>query len=281
MLNKTKNRNENMYISGKRIDEIIKIRADELARLIAVIEKQLTKLPTGRITTGGSKDFARFYYSDETMNIKRKYLKKGDILIEKLAQRKYLEYLLKCSKNEYGRLKEVLNGKEPYPEDAIESIPESLREFVVPICKNDEEYARDWKKETFPTLMKYSEEKKYETDNGEFVRSKSEWIVANLLYKNGIPYKYEKKLVLPDGDFLFPDFTVLNLQTRQEVYIELFGMMGEAKYCSDAIKKINKYAANGIVVGDRLLPIFESQEVPLEIRAVRMTIDRLAMREAA
>ena len=228
MLNKTKNRNENMYISGKRIDEIIKIRADELARLIAVIEKQLTKLPTGRITTGGSKDFARFYYSDETMNIKRKYLKKGDILIEKLAQRKYLEYLLKCSKNEYDRLKEVLNGKEPYPEDAIESIPESLREFVVPICKNDEEYARDWKKETFPTLMKYSEEKKYETDNGEFVRSKLEWILANLLYKNSIPYKYEKKLVLSDGDFLFPDFTVLNLQTRQEVYIELFGMMGEA-----------------------------------------------------
>jgi hypothetical protein len=172
-------------------------------------------------------------------------------------------------------------GEARRPEEAIYTIPEALRVFVVPVCQCDNDYIQNWEANSFDSLDEYDAYKKYETDRGELVRSKSEWIVANLLYKNGIPYKYEKKLVLSDGDFLFPDFTVLNLQTRQEVYIELFGMMGEAKYCSDAIRKINKYAANGIVVGERLLPIFESAEVPLEIRTVRMTLDRLTMREAA
>lgn len=58
------------------------------------------------------------------------------------------------------------------------------------------------------------------TMNGEYVRSKTEKIIADLLYHLGIPYVYECPLQLSDGK-VYPDFTILNKRTRR-VYSEAF-----------------------------------------------------------
>ena len=47
----------------------------------------------------------------------------------------------------------------------------------------------------------------YITDAGERVRSKSELVIANLLYKNNIPYMYECPLKI-NNNTVYPDFTV-------------------------------------------------------------------------
>jgi len=47
------------------------------------------------------------------------------------------------------------------------------------------------------------------THRGEFVRRKSEAIIANTLYGRGINYRYEQPLSLLDGQTLYPDFTVI------------------------------------------------------------------------
>ena len=58
-----------------------------------------------------------------------------------------------------------------------------------------------WEDEKYEKNTKYFENLKFETDQGELVRSKSEVIIANLLYQNlhHILYKYERPLELNKG----------------------------------------------------------------------------------
>jgi hypothetical protein len=57
------------------------------------------------------------------------------------------------------------------------------------------------------------------TKQGELVRSKGEKQIADWLYKNKIPYKYEGKTLFLDGYFCTPDFQLL----KQKAYIEFYG----------------------------------------------------------
>lgn len=62
------------------------------------------------------------------------------------------------------------------------------------------------------------------TIQGEYVKSASEAIIANFLYKNGIPYIYEKiyKELMEDNKVYKPDFTIDI--AGEEIYIEYFGL---------------------------------------------------------
>lgn len=81
------------------------------------------------------------------------------------------------------------------------------------------------------------------TSNGEFVRSKSEVIIADSLYKNGISYEYEKELKLGDRIFI-PDFTI---EKDDKVYIwEHLGMMDNKEYKAKWEDKKSVYYSNGI-----------------------------------
>ena len=66
--------------------------------------------------------------------------------------------------------------------------------------------------------------KALKTINGEYVKSEAEVKIANYLYKNSIPYTYEKLFPyrLTDGRTYKPDFTVNNLD--EEIYIEYYGL---------------------------------------------------------
>jgi hypothetical protein len=54
----------------------------------------------------------------------------------------------------------------------------------------------------------YKEGKIYRTLVGYMVRSKSEVIIANMLFDRDIPFKYEMPLFANDGTFYLPDFTI-------------------------------------------------------------------------
>ena len=49
------------------------------------------------------------------------------------------------------------------------------------------------------------------SNSGVRVRSKSELIIANMLEKYGIPYRYEYPLLLNGNDLVRPDFLCLNI----------------------------------------------------------------------
>lgn len=78
-----------------------------------------------------------------------------------------------------------------------------------------------------PEFLEYRRDLPRETLKGEFVKSFGERVIANALFENGIPYRYERNFRW-DGMNYRPDFTIL--QQRQMVVIEYFGFSGDPDY---------------------------------------------------
>lgn len=89
-------------------------------------------------------------------------------------------------------------------------------------------------------MDKYNLERVHETLDGNFVRSKSEVIISNLLFQAGIKYEYEKPLYYEGGKHIMPDFTLF-LPNKKEIYWEHVGMLGKESYDANWSKKIDVY----------------------------------------
>lgn len=122
-----------------------------------------------------------------------------------------------------------------------------------------------------PSIVKvddryYAENLVYKTERGEMVRSKSEVIIANMLYENHIPYTYEKELDV-GGYKKIPDFTIEDEESGDVWYWEHCGMMNDENYEKRWNAKEKLYAANGIIEGKNLIVTkeygkgFDSSEV--------------------
>jgi hypothetical protein len=74
----------------------------------------------------------------------------------------------------------------------------------------------------------YEEGKIHSTLSEFMVRSKSEVIIANMLFERDIPFRYEAPLYAPDGTFYLPDFTIA--WHGQEWYWEHLGRLDEERY---------------------------------------------------
>lgn len=92
----------------------------------------------------------------------------------------------------------------------------------------------------------------HKTARGELVRSKSEVIIADALFYNGLDYQYEPELVL-DGKVKRPDFKIIDADTGEVWYWEHCGMMSDARYVKRWNEKEKFYAKNGIVRGKNLI----------------------------
>ena len=84
------------------------------------------------------------------------------------------------------------------------------------------------------------------TARGEFVRSKSEVIIANQLAFRGIPYAYEKQLTL-GNETRWPDFTIEDKDSGNVFYWEHCGMMDVPEYRERWEAKLKWYAEHGIL----------------------------------
>ena len=116
---------------------------------------------------------------------------------------------------------------------------------------------REWERRNMIKALEEVGEFSCQALDGTLVRSKNECIMANVLYKLGIEYEYEKVLLLKteNGERRFrPDFTV-KLNGR-ELYIELFGQMEDENYCIDTMNKIEIYERNGIMKGKNFLGFY-------------------------
>ena len=94
-----------------------------------------------------------------------------------------------------------------------------------------------------------------------------------MLSKEGIPYRYEYPIYLRGVGRIYPDFTVLRVQTRQEVFWEHLGMMDDPVYLENAIKKIVAYEQNGIFPGDNLILTYETKKNVINQRLIKSMIE--------
>lgn len=260
------------------MDKDIKTSMENRYRLISAleskIEKRLSSLPSGRLKVEKRGDRVCCYKAD--IDSVYRFMGKDEAkLMEGIIQRNYLEKVLKASKEETRILKRAI---EKYPqmvaEEVYDSLPAGRKMFVNPIIASDEQFVRRWQEKPYERKPLRDGTPVYETIKGDRVRSKSEQIIADRLFTRGIPYKYECPLIV-DDDVIYPDFTILRVSDRKEVYLEHCGMTDKIDYADDMVWRMNKYALAGILQGDRLFLLFESSNVPLDARVVDKMIENV------
>ncbi len=87
----------------------------------------------------------------------------------------------------------------------------------------------------------------HKTRRGEPVRSKSELIIADLLFSRSIEYVYEQPLHMADGSRRLPDFTLDDPATGVTYYWEHLGMLDRPDYRARWERKKQWYADHGVL----------------------------------
>lgn len=262
-----------------RMKELLKEYIIHYKRFLDSLEKRKTPMFEESLLIQPRKDHDEYYTKKRdpsTHEIKRTYIKKDQIdLARAIAQGDY-EKKLKMKLAEYIRLIKVLDDH--YPDNGIEDVYLSMnpkrRALVDPVIPIRKERLKEWMEVSSPKKGFFQEEAMFLTENHEQVRSKSEMIIANLLSKEKIPYQYERRLVLNNGREFYPDFSFYDPDKGEVIYWEHFGMMDNGDYQGATLRKINEYAANGIVAGVNLITSFENKEVPLNVPFIKKIIDR-------
>ena len=250
-------------------------RISYLKDLIGTLEKRIDRAPEGRIKINRIR--GKTYYYLIVDGKENRYLSKEELKTAKsLAQKKYEQLTLKAALCELAYLQKFVDDyPQTCPEDIYDSLSESRKELTHSVFKTIDDIINEWQNKPFTPKAFRDDDPYFVTNRGERVRSKSEKIIADRFFERGVPYKFECPLVLKGFGKIYPDFTVLNLQTMREEYVEHCGRMDDIKYVGDHIKRTNAYQLNGIMIGDRLHLTFETQYVPLDTRVLDLLIDRL------
>ena len=219
--------------------ELLKLRD-----LRIVCEEKLCSLPGGFLRADVKKGRNYYYHS---VNGTEVCLGRRDLrLVEELKERKLAEETLKVIMADEKCLEDALETLKSFaPEDIYVNLPMSYRkegEAGGGIITDGETWA------SAPYVKKSSYDR-YEdppqlTMKGDYVRSKSELNIANMMYMKGIPYRYEEVTELC-GETIAPDFAAYRKSDGKVLFLEHFGMMYSRKYRDDFAWKVHLYIKAG------------------------------------
>ena len=268
-----------MNPTSLKIKESLMERLRCLERIQRNKERAMKRAPEGKLRINNRKSGPQYYYRRTQKDKIGVYLPRKDIILAKrLGQKDYDERILRAVNKEILAIRKCLSM---YPDASAEEIYESLsvqrRSLVNPIELTDEGFAEYWSREAYERKTVPDPEEGFSTDHGEIVRSKSEWIIANLLERYKVPYRYESKLLLEGFGTVFPDFNILNVRERRSKYWEHEGMMDDPEYAESAIRKERAYIRNGYMPGDNLILTSETRKQPLNPDIVKEFIERYCL----
>lgn len=195
--------------------------------------------------------------------------KKNRKTAETLAQIEYDRKLIKNIKQRIEGLKRLcFIPTDPF-DHTLDQMVSGKRELIQPYRVSDETYISEWKNKDYIRLGFDEKAPEYYTRQGLRVRSKSEVIIADILDEMSVPFLYEKPLQIGSAT-VHPDFTLLNIRERREMYWEHFGMMDDMEYRNNAFQKMRKYEST--FRRSSLIWTFETERFPLNTKAVRNMI---------
>ena len=258
---------KNKILPHTELYELASMRQGELAEAISAKKAALAKMPEGKIHVIKKNSSPQYYLREKSSDRAGKYISKSkESLISTYLQKSYDEKVLRLMLREHKALDKLLqttNGINQSIQNVYSTYPEEIKKIVIPIDYSDEQYASNWLEETYDKKSISDSYDAFVTDKGDKVRSKSELIIANALFRNNIPYKYECPLILKGGVLIHPDFTVLNVTKRKVIYWEHRGMMDDREYAKHTVSRLKDYMKNDIYLGDNLIITEETSNVPL------------------
>lgn len=263
----------------------IRAQIDKTEEMLERIRQFQTNMPKGTLKIVKKDKIAYYHwqYTDENQQRVTKYIPKKEMnRIRALAQKGYYE---KAAPVLQKNLKLLKAFDEAYCYDrgmhVYDTMTEERKALLLPLEEGRVRRLHAWQTETYEPCGRHLENLRYETNQGELVRSKSEVIIANQLhqYSDRMLYKYERPLTLQyQGNPItfYPDFTILNIETGKITYWEHAGLMSNSGYASDFVRKNSVYNENNLFQGENVIYTYEAEEHPLEIRVVKQIVRRLA-----
>jgi len=288
----------NPVLNNHIVKETLKCQLEYNKKIITLAERALKKAPEGRLRVCESGNRIQYYHcssindpattqeedaastnlaskEDTDKYHNGKYISKKQIkLVEMLAQKDYNLDVLNALKEETKEIEDFLTK---YSESRLGAIRQKMRKarrsLVKPYDLSDEEYLAYWENDLYPKENCRTNTSNYFTNRGEYVRSKSEKIIADELNRQGIPYRYEYPLNLGGAYRIHPDFTVLNIHSRKTYYWEHCGMMDYTDYVEKLSDRLLEYEKKGFFPGENIIMTFESEQNPLSTRSITMQIE--------
>lgn len=252
------------YLKPTNLYQEAERRLEELYLVRQKLEKRLKIYPVGKIRIARSKHRIQYYLRKDPKDKSGVYLpKKEEKKIQFFLQKKYDEDIVKQVNLEIKNLENILKNFNSNIQKSYSDYPQEIKKYILPIDIDNEDYIKEWQAIPYERKGVPKDVPVYLTDNGERVRSKSELNIANALHKMEIPYKYECPVVLVNGRTVYPDFTILDISKRREIYWEHRGMMDDRMYLKQSIQRIKEYEKTGIYIGDNLLITEETSTLPL------------------
>lgn len=221
----------------------------------------------------------RSYYSVLMQDTTVKYLgKENHPMVQRLKLRDYYTKCLRDLETNIRCLEAVLKNYKPIdPNVRIEHMKKVQAVAVPEIFENAKVIdARAWAAAAYPRIQKHPEHLIHKTMRGEYVRSKSEVIIANALYQAGIPYRYEQITEFA-GIVIAADFIVLSVRHHKLFVWEHFGRMKDPQYQKDYLWKLRQYTKAGFVVGLDLLTTFDDVDGAIDTVTVRRYIEEVIL----
>lgn len=236
---------------------------------------ELRNLPEGNlsVTTVKGKDY---YYKHQHGT--RSYLGNGSTEeVKALQRRKLLQNCLKHIDKNHDILKKFISS---YQDISLEKIKSTLSKAYQPAdtCLTDLDGIdnKGWGYQEYQRSNQYPEMLVHRTLKGDFVRSKSEVIIANTIHMKGLQYRSEE--VTKVGNYLFaPDFKILVPSTGKIKLLEHFGMMHDPEYREKALWKMSTYIENGYRPYEDILFTFEDINGNIDAKNLELLITNFCM----
>lgn len=266
--------------------EELEKRERQLKALKQKLETNIHNAPSGNLKIINCRGIDQYYMDSlETRSAypNGKYLRKSEFeLVRQLAQRNYDERLLaeveKQLKNIQYTIKKC-ERKEIVKLEGLRTFYDKMsparKKLVNSRVISDEEYTVWWLAKAYSGKEFAEGQPEIYTERGERVRSKSEKIIADMLYHKKIPYRYECPVSIKGLGTIYPDFTCLRSADRKEIMWEHFGMMTDPDYCKKAMKKIDSYTKNGFIQGKDIIYTFESEGYSLNTMSVELLVKEI------
>ena len=251
-------------------------RREYLDELIQAKVSEIDKAPEGMLRVSSHRNKCQYYHRRTSKEKNGVYIRKDQQpLASALAQKNYNQLLVEAAQEEKQLIQNLENFYQNQSlEQVIQSVPQTHQPLITPIQEPFDSFIANWMATPYQPkeFSEYTPE--FYSEKGERMRSKSEVLIANLLTRYSVPYLYEKPLYLRGIGTVYPDFTLIDRNTRQEMYWEHMGMLNDSDYREHALSKITHYERNDIFPGERLILTHETSKNPLNMRVVEELIKK-------
>ena len=237
--------------------------------------KQYKGLEKGKLQVTASHGNIQYLFVEDGATVPRYMPAIEREKVRLFAQREYDEKMYEHLNTIKARLRRFIKNYDENSIDAIyENMCEGRKRLVTPIKPDKDSIINKWMEMHPGGMNTIEEEPDIRTNRGEYVRSKSEKILADYFYRAGIPYQCEPKFTLFSGKNVYPDFVLLTVRNNKTIYWEHLGKVDDAGYVIRNMSKLMDYEKSGLLLGDNLIITLETRERPLDIELIKRNVEQ-------